>query len=353
MTPLLARATSADRQFERMYQRYVGDVYRYSLAVLRNAQDAEDVTQTTFLNALRAMQNGERPETPKNWLIAIAHNVCRQRFRQAQRRPQESPFFEDAAEAAVPESDERYSAEDIQRALGQLAFNQRSALVMRELEGRSYAEIAEIMGTSIAAVETVLFRARRALREQLEGTLSCAEAEFFLSKQTDGELARGERGQLRAHLRECPECETLARQQRASRGAMKALFGGIPLPASLWGGSGLTFGLGAKAAAVVCAGAVVGTGGYEAAKQIHVKPVAAAKSAPARVDERASAKSSQVRESQAAAPASVPIRRASAASAASAKGQTKSAAHANPVEKRRERSAPTRTLPPTASPRAQ
>ena len=170
MTPLLARTPSADRQFERMYQRYVGDVYRYSLAVLRNAQDAEDVTQTTFLNALRAMQNGERPETPKNWLIAIAHNVCRQRFRQAQRRPQESPFFEDAAEAAVPESDERYSAEDIQRALGQLAFNQRAALVMRELEGRSYAEIAEIMGTSVAAVETVLFRARRALREQLEGT---------------------------------------------------------------------------------------------------------------------------------------------------------------------------------------
>ena len=169
MAPLLARTPSADRQFERMYQRYVGDVYRYSLAVLRNAQDAEDVTQTTFLNALRAMQNGERPETPKNWLIAIAHNVCRQRFRQAQRRPQESQFFEDAAEAAVPESDERYSAEDIQRALGQLAFNQRAALMMRELEGRSYAEIAEIMGTTVAAVETVLFRARRALREQLEG----------------------------------------------------------------------------------------------------------------------------------------------------------------------------------------
>src|SRR5438045_9716786 len=99
MTPLLVRAGSADRQFERMYQRYAGDVYRYSLAVLRNAQDAEDVTQTTFLNALRAMQNGERPESPKNWLIAIAHNVCSQRFRQAQRRPTEEPFSEVASAA--------------------------------------------------------------------------------------------------------------------------------------------------------------------------------------------------------------------------------------------------------------
>src|SRR3982751_6521772 len=149
MTPLLARAGSADRHFERMYQRYVGDVYRYSLAVMRNAQDAEDVTQTTFLNALRAMQNGERPETPKNWLIAIAHNVCRQRFRQAQRRPQESPFFEDAAEAAVEEPELEHTIEDVRRALSHLAFNQRAALVMRELEGRSYAEIAEIMALTV------------------------------------------------------------------------------------------------------------------------------------------------------------------------------------------------------------
>ena len=353
MTPLLARAGSADRQFERMYQRYVGDVYRYSLAVLRNAQDAEDVTQTTFLNALRAMQNGERPESPKNWLIAIAHNVCRQRFRQAQRRPQESPFFEDAAEAAVPESDERYSAEDIQRALGQLAFNQRAALVMRELEGRSYAEIAEIMGLTVAAVETVLFRARRALREQLEGSLSCAEAEFFLSKQTDGELARGERAQLRAHLRECPECETLARQQRASRGALKALLGGMPLPASLWGGSGLTLGLGAKAAAVVCAGAVVGTGGYEASKQIHPRPVAAHHAAKRVEAEGAASQTRQARAARAATPAHAAAQAAVVRRRATAR-RIKAAAHANPAEKRHERSAPpTHTLPPTASPRAQ
>jgi RNA polymerase sigma factor (sigma-70 family) len=352
MAPLLARTPSADRQFERMYQRYVGDVYRYSLAVLRNAHDAEDVTQTTFLNALRAMQNGERPDAPKNWLIAIAHNVCRQRFRQAQRRPQESQFFEDAAEAAVPESDERYSAEDIQRALGQLAFNQRAALMMRELEGRSYAEIAEIMGTSVAAVETVLFRARRALREQLEGTLSCSEAEFFLSKQIDGELARGERGQLRAHLRECAECETLARKQRASRGAVKALLGGVPLPASLWGGSGLTFGLGAKAAAVVCAGAVVGTGGYEAAKQVHVHPVAA-KSGHAHV--RAPAAPSQVRELPAVTPIALaqPAGARAASLKAKATTEAKSVARQNPAEKRHEPATAVHTLPPTAAPPAQ
>jgi RNA polymerase sigma factor (sigma-70 family) len=269
MTPLLARVPGAEKQFERLYRRYAADVYRYAMAVMRNAQDAEDVTQTTFMNAYRAMQAGERPDMPKNWLIAIAHNVCRQRFRQAQRRPQESPLFEDAAEVAVPEQQEGYSAEDIHRALGQLAFNQRAALVMRELEGRTYAEIAEMMGLSVSAVETVIFRARRALREQLEGTLTCAEAERFLSKQLDGELDRKERGDLRAHLRACDECSALARKQRASRGALKAMLGGIPLPGSLLGfGSGGTAVVAAKAAAVLAAGAVVGTGGYEAAKQV-------------------------------------------------------------------------------------
>jgi RNA polymerase sigma factor (sigma-70 family) len=280
MTPLLARAPGAHKQFERLYKRHAGDVYRYAMAVMRNAQDAEDVTQTTFMNAYRAMQAGERPDMPKNWLIAIAHNVCRQRFRQAQRRPQESPLFEDAAEVAVPEQEEGYSADDIHRALGQLAFNQRAALVMRELEGRTYAEIAEMMELSVSAVETLIFRARRALREQLEGTLTCADAERFLSKQVDGELDRKERGDLRAHLRACDECSALARKQRASRGALKAMLGAIPLPGSLlgFGSGGGAVAIAAKTAAVVAAGAVVGTGGYEAAKQVqdHQAPAHAA-----------------------------------------------------------------------------
>ena len=277
MTPLLARRPAADRSFERLYRRHVGDVYHYALAVLRNRDDAEDVTQTTFLNAYRAYQRGDRPETPKNWLIAIAHNVCRQRFRQAQRRPQELPLFEDAAETAVAEPELEHTIEDVRRALSHLAFNQKTALVMRELEGRSYAEIAEIMGLTVGAVETLIFRGRRALREQLEGTLTCAAAELALSKQADGVLSRTERGQLRAHLRECDECATLARRSRATRGALKTI-ALVPLPSSLasffGGGSAVATGIAAKAAVAVCAGAVVGGVAYEGSKQLDRTPAA-------------------------------------------------------------------------------
>jgi RNA polymerase sigma-70 factor (ECF subfamily) len=283
----LAQRPRTDRAFERLYQRHVAEVYHYALAVLRHEADAEDVTQTTFLNAYRAFQRGERPHSPHNWLIAIAHNVCRQRFRQSARRPLEVTFVEELVEGLV--DDDAPSANDIRHALRHLAFNQRAALVMRELEGRTYGEIAEILGLSVGAVETLIFRARRALREQLEGSLTCREAELAVSRQIDGRLPRAERGALRAHLRECRECASFARSQRAHRAAFKSL-AALPLPASLGsffgGGGGATVGAGlATKAAIAVSGAVlVGGAAYEGAKRVPAEhPHAAAAASNVRV----------------------------------------------------------------------
>jgi RNA polymerase sigma factor (sigma-70 family) len=151
-----------ERSFEQLYRRHARDVYQYALAVLSNPADAEDVTQTTFLNAYRAFQKGERPEKPHNWLIAIAHNVCRMRWRQAGSRPKEVAL--DAAPEPIALEQERPDLDEVLTALAQLSFNQRAALVMRELEGRSYQEISEVLGVSVSAVEALLFRARRRLQ---------------------------------------------------------------------------------------------------------------------------------------------------------------------------------------------
>jgi len=306
MTPLLAQRPRSDRGFERLYRKHVGDVYRYALAVMRNEADAEDVTQTTFMNALRAFQRGERPEKPQHWLIAIAHNVCRQRFRQSARRPAEVAFDDDIGTQLVEPDGDTPTGEDIRRALGHLAFNQRAALVMRELEGRSYAEIAEILDLSPSAVETLIFRARRALREQLETSLTCGEAELAISKQLDGRLKRSERAALRAHLRECKECATFARRQRAQRTAIKSL-AAVPIPTSLTslfgggGGAALGTGLAIKAAAALTAGALVGSAGYEGVQQAvrshrstpQVSPTVASTPAPASAPTGAAAAASE------------------------------------------------------------
>jgi len=178
----LGRAPRARRQkqtfdaaFETFYRDHVAEVYQYALAVLGSSPDAEDVTQQTFLNAYRAFERGERPRKAHNWLIKIAHNVCRMRWRQLGRRPQEVPL-ETAGEPASPE-DDTPSLDEVLTALARLPFNQRASIVMREVEGRSYAEIAEVLGTTVPAVEALLFRARgnlRARRSALSGALSIA-----------------------------------------------------------------------------------------------------------------------------------------------------------------------------------
>ncbi len=156
-----------------MYRRYVEDVYHYALALLRNPADAEDVTQTTFLNAYRAYVKGVEVKKPQNWLIKITHNVARTRYTQASRRVKEVPLENHVEQLALPEAD-RPDVHGVLSALGQLPFNQRAALVMRELEGRSYAEIADTIGVSVSAVETLIFRARRSLRLKASALRSIA-----------------------------------------------------------------------------------------------------------------------------------------------------------------------------------
>jgi RNA polymerase sigma-70 factor, ECF subfamily len=229
MTSLLSQRTRTDRAFERLYRKHVLEVYRYALVLLHSPEDAEDVTQTTFLNAYRAFAQGERRPATRKWLLGIAHGVCSQRARQT--AGLEQVELDDAAEQAVPDEDGPTAAE-MSRALGRLAFNQRAALVMREIEGRPYQEIAEILNVSVGAVESLVFRARRALREQLEGSLTCHEAERAISLQLDGRLPRSERGALRGHLRACDDCSSFARSQRAQRTALRRL-AKVPLPSSL------------------------------------------------------------------------------------------------------------------------
>jgi RNA polymerase sigma factor (sigma-70 family) len=269
--------TRTQRSFETLYHEHVSDVYRYALAVTGQTSDAEDVTQTTFLNAYRAYARGERPRKPQNWLLTIAHNVCRQRARFAYYRVREVELEENSVEALVPDDDVP-TAEDIRRALSHLPFQQRAVLVMRELEGRTHAEIAELMGLTTQATEMLAFRARRALREHLAGSLTCMQAAGALDRQMDGTLDAESTGLLRAHLRECEDCTRLARRMRAQRVGWKTL-ALVPLPSSLStfhpgavvagggaavGGAGIGAGAGvfAKVAAVTIAAATVGGSAY-------------------------------------------------------------------------------------------
>jgi len=270
----------ASREVDDLYRRHGGEIYRYALAVLGNHADAEDVTQTTFLNAYRSLEQGVRPRKPSNWLLTIASNTIKQRFRQEQSRPRQVEFDERTVEAGT-EEDEGPSVGELLVALSKIPPQQRQAIVLREFEGRSYAEIAEILGVTTTALETLLFRARRSLAEELEHQLTCTEAQSAISRAVDGRLGRKERRRLRDHLGECPDCARFASLQQRNRRALKGLML-VPIPLSLTFFKGIegtataaTLPAGASAAAAgVTVGAAGATGGGIFAGSVAVKAAA-------------------------------------------------------------------------------
>jgi len=155
-----------------LYERYGNQIFGYCLHQLGSREEAEDAVQSTFLNAFRGLRRGVVPEAEQAWLFKIAQNVCLSRRRSTWRRGRvESPAdFEVAEErAAAPHrrADELIGLQDV---LENMPENQRRAILLREWQGLSYREIAEELELSQAAVETLIFRARRALASGLEAS---------------------------------------------------------------------------------------------------------------------------------------------------------------------------------------
>jgi RNA polymerase sigma-70 factor (ECF subfamily) len=157
---------------ELLYRRHAQRVWRYCLSCLRRPADAEDALQQTFLQAHRALGRGVEPVSEAAWLLTIARNVCLTRADAHRRRDRveltEDPLLLDELLWAE-DADEGVSAE-VQAAFARLPERQRQALFLREWQECSYAEIAAALGTSESAVETLLFRARRTLAQELGGS---------------------------------------------------------------------------------------------------------------------------------------------------------------------------------------
>lgn len=152
-----------------LYERHSDLVYRYCLRMLGSREEAEDAAQTTFFQALRAMRRGVVPAFEQAWLLTIARNECKSRYRSGSRR-RARELTQDpqtmAELAAAPQGGDGRLV-GVQQALARLPEMQRRALLLREWQGRPYSEIARELGVSRPAVEALLFRARRGLAREL------------------------------------------------------------------------------------------------------------------------------------------------------------------------------------------
>jgi RNA polymerase sigma-70 factor, ECF subfamily len=154
-----------------LYERHADRVLAYCTYHLRDRSEAEDALQTTFMQALRALQRGVVPEIELAWLLAIARNVCLTRWNTNRRRSQlevarDPQVLQEVAPGRESEGEELFR---LQEALEAMPERERKAILLREWQGLSYREIAAELGLSQSAVETLIFRARRVLADGLRG----------------------------------------------------------------------------------------------------------------------------------------------------------------------------------------
>lgn len=179
---LVRRALGGDLEaFNGLVDRHQRAVYNLCLRMLGSSAAAEDATQEAFLSAFRAMRTF-RGAVFRPWMMRIAANACTDELRRRHRRPSVSinapapgsdEPFEVADTAAGPETEalRGEQAAMIQKALLRLPNDQRLAVILCDMQGYAYEEIAVVMGCSVGTVKSRISRGREKLRRELEPLL--------------------------------------------------------------------------------------------------------------------------------------------------------------------------------------
>jgi RNA polymerase sigma factor (sigma-70 family) len=283
---LAGLAAAGDRAaFGVIFDRHHQELFRYCVSLTRNPDDAADALQSTMLRALRALEGETRRIAVRPWLYRIAHNECMTVLRS---RPQAGEAAETTASGSWDVEASAEARAQLDQLLGdirQLPERQRGALVMRELGGLPYGEIAAALETSPAAAKQAIYDARRTLYELAKGRdMECDRVRRMLS-DGDGRAVRAR--SIRAHLRACEDCRGFRSVTVARKSALASLVPGMPAGAAAQimrtvvaggasGAGGATAGLGGggvvaslaaplvvKSAAALVAAAAVGAGTME------------------------------------------------------------------------------------------
>lgn len=156
------------RAFAELYYRYKRNIYEYCFRLLQEKDNADDALQNTFIKVYEKIGELKNSASFKAWLFTIARNEVYSLFRKA--RNNGSLDDEDVFDPSSPheEAVQQEQTELVQKFLAQLKPTYREVLILLEYEQLSYAEIASVTDVSVSSVESMIFRARRALAKKLK-----------------------------------------------------------------------------------------------------------------------------------------------------------------------------------------
>ena len=176
---LIVAAQKGDvNAFNQLVITYQGRAFNVAFRVLGDAEAAADATQDAFLSAFRALE-GFRGGSFKSWIFRIVTNACYDQLRRKQRRPtsslddmlpedsDHSQWLEDPGETPEQQVLREELGHVLQEAIESLPMHQRTAVVLADVQGMSYEEIATVMSTSLGTVKSRVSRGRGKVRDYL------------------------------------------------------------------------------------------------------------------------------------------------------------------------------------------
>src|SRR5919202_6060914 len=214
-----------DEAFRVLHDRYRQRLFAYVRQMLSAAsrQDAEDVMQDVFVRAYGALRADRREMNVRAWLYRVAHNRCVDHLRRPTPAPAE--VYEVSRRPLHDPLEEAQRREDLARLvadIGHLPEQQRSALLMREIDGMSYQDLATALDVTVPAIKSLLVRARMGLVESAQARdADCAEIRRDLVAAYDRGVKAS--GHARRHLRTCPSCTEYRSALRSMRRSFAAL----------------------------------------------------------------------------------------------------------------------------------
>ena len=253
---LLAAARAGDSgALEALLERHQAEVYRFGMRMCRDPEDAKDVLQDTLLTMARSVRDFRGASSLSTWLYTIARSFCIKKRRRSKFAPEEERSLETGAATETKRladpglaPDEALAGKQVERALDQaiaeLEPMYREVLLLRDVEGLTAPEVAEITGATTQAVKSRLHRARLSVRERVAPLLgiktdlpaaagTCPDVLMMFSRHLEDEISADLCAEMERHLEGCARCRGTCDTLKQTLALCRSAGGSVTVPAAV------------------------------------------------------------------------------------------------------------------------